>query len=309
MNAPVHTPRNSIRRRLAAALSLAAALVTGPGLAAHAAAPTFGSMDVAVAVIPNLAYGGMAPAPVNVDGSTSYCLEACSIVDWQWSFGDGTGASGPQASHVYTHTGLYTLTLTVTANNGLTDTASALVNVATPTLAVMTTTPSRGYLPLSVAFDGTGSVTNWDRTLSYEWTFGDGATATGATATHVYTTPGVYNPSLKVTDSAGGYQIVGTYVYVQDPMAPPTSLRATSPTKGSVSLTWVNRMVAVDHLEIQRCTGSNCTSFTTISSLPGTSTSFTNSGLTSGKTYRYKIRVVDYLGNTGASSIVSVKVR
>lgn len=39
--------------------------------------------------------------------------------------------------------------------------------------------------------------------IGYEWDFGDGATGTGITATHVYANPGTYNVTLTVEDAAG----------------------------------------------------------------------------------------------------------
>lgn len=39
--------------------------------------------------------------------------------------------------------------------------------------------------------------------LRYEWLFSDGTTATGAKVKHVFTEPGRYRPTLKVTDQAG----------------------------------------------------------------------------------------------------------
>ena len=125
----------------------------------------------------------------------------------------------------------------------------------------------------------------------------------------MYTTPGIRQVSLRVTDNVGGYQIVGGYVLAQDPVLPPNNLKATSPTKGAVKLTWTNRMVLVSELHIERCTGARCTSFVPIFVTQGTSTSFSESGLKSGTTFRYRIRVNDYLGTTGYSSIVSVKPR
>ncbi len=39
--------------------------------------------------------------------------------------------------------------------------------------------------------------------VSYSWTFGDGGTATGVTASHAYLTAGTYSAQLKVTDEIG----------------------------------------------------------------------------------------------------------
>jgi PKD repeat protein len=70
--------------------------------------------------------------------------------------------------------------------------------------AVMSATPSTGAAPLSVNFDGSGSTTPNGTIISWEWSFGDGASGTGSQITHVYTTPGTYIASLTVTDSSGG---------------------------------------------------------------------------------------------------------
>ena len=52
-----------------------------------------------------------------------------TIVSWAWNFGDGTSASGPYPAHVYAAPGTYAVTLTVTADDGLTSTVSHPVTV------------------------------------------------------------------------------------------------------------------------------------------------------------------------------------
>ncbi len=60
-----------------------------------------------------------------------------------------------------------------------------------------------GPAPLTVRFDGTGSADPDGTIASYAWSFGDGATGTGATVVHVYTEPGAFTPTLTVTDQRG----------------------------------------------------------------------------------------------------------
>jgi PKD repeat protein len=54
----------------------------------------------------------------------------------------------------------------------------------------------------SVSFDGSKSLDN-NYVESYSWDFGDGTTASSASASHTYAEKGTYNATLTVTDSSG----------------------------------------------------------------------------------------------------------
>ncbi len=71
--------------------------------------------------------------------------------------------------------------------------------------AAFTFTPRSGAAPLAVSFDGSGSSDPDGTIASYAWSFGDGATATGARpAAHSYALAGTYQATLTVTDNRGG---------------------------------------------------------------------------------------------------------
>jgi glucose/arabinose dehydrogenase len=66
--------------------------------------------------------------------------------------------------------------------------------------------PTSGSVPLTVAFSGAGSTNPGGGPLTYDWTFGDGATLPGqsaASASHTYTANGVYTATLVVRNSGG----------------------------------------------------------------------------------------------------------
>lgn len=73
------------------------------------------------------------------------------------------------------------------------------VPAMSPNVTAVTTTDN-------LQFDGTGSEDLDGSIASFEWNFGDGAAATGAAATHTYSTPGTYTPELTVTDDKGSSQ-------------------------------------------------------------------------------------------------------
>lgn len=63
------------------------------------------------------------------DGSGSSDTDG-SIVSYVWNFGDGFTATGLTASHTYAAAGTYTVSLTVTDDDGATDTATGMISVA-----------------------------------------------------------------------------------------------------------------------------------------------------------------------------------
>ena len=73
----------------------------------------------------------------------------------------------------------------------------------------------------NIVFDGTQSFDYNGLALTYAWTFGDGATGTGATPTHLYTANGNYTVTLTVTNTLGQTSAVAQTT-VQIMSLPPT---------------------------------------------------------------------------------------
>ena len=72
-----------------------------------------------------------------------------------------------------------------------------------PPVASFTVNVAEGSAPLEVRFDGSASADPDGNIAGWAWTFGDGATGSGRTTTHVYEEAGSYTPSLTVTDERG----------------------------------------------------------------------------------------------------------
>jgi len=66
--------------------------------------------------------------PITFDAYASYDDDGW-LISYDWDFGDGTTDSGMVVDHVFTEVGTYTVSLTVTDNDGATDTDSCPVNV------------------------------------------------------------------------------------------------------------------------------------------------------------------------------------
>lgn len=152
---------------------------------------------------------------VAVDASGSSDPDG-TLAGYAWSFGDGTTATGPTASHLYSTTGDKTITLTVTDNSGLSSQTTRTVTVvnAAPTASFTSTGSGR-----TASFDGSASSDPDGSIASYAWSFGDGTTGTGAAATHKYAADGTYTVTLTVTDNDGAVAI-DTKTYSASTSAP-----------------------------------------------------------------------------------------
>ncbi len=126
-----------------------------------------------------------------------------TVASYAWNFGDGTTGTGVAPSHTYGALGTYTVTLTVTDNQGATGTVSNPIVITVPNqLPTASFTSSSNFMTAS--FDGTASSDPDGTVASYAWDFGDGTTGTGATPSHTYTVDGTYTATLTVTDNQGG---------------------------------------------------------------------------------------------------------
>ena len=77
------------------------------------------------------------------------------------------------------------------------------IGSATPGNASPTAAFTYGCTALGCSFDGSGSGDSDGSVVGYQWTFGDGASASGASVAHEYATGGTYTVTLTVTDDKG----------------------------------------------------------------------------------------------------------
>jgi PKD repeat protein len=126
-----------------------------------------------------------------------------SIASASWNFGDGATASGLTTTHPYARAGTYTATLAVVDNRGASASDTATVTVANRAPYAKAGPDVSGQPGTAVTLNGSASGDPDGTLSSYAWTFGDGATGTGAIVNHAYGTAGTYTASLTVTDNNG----------------------------------------------------------------------------------------------------------
>jgi probable HAF family extracellular repeat protein len=122
--------------------------------------------------------------------------------EYTWSFGDGDTANTASASHAYTGPGTYTATVTIRDRVGGIASKSFDIDIAylvlTATASATSATSGRETITFeATAVGGTGD------SYTFTWEFGDGKKATGATVSHVYSSPGSYVAKVTVVDRAG----------------------------------------------------------------------------------------------------------
>jgi aryl-phospho-beta-D-glucosidase BglC (GH1 family)/PKD repeat protein len=107
--------------------------------------------------------------------------------------------------------------------------------------ASISANPLSGDAELEVTFDGSASSDTDGELTSYFWDFGDGQTDSGSIVTHTFTSPGVYNAYLIVTDSDELTDTASVTIIVTDPSGEeniaPVALFSATPEFGDYPLT------------------------------------------------------------------------
>lgn len=127
-----------------------------------------------------------------------------------WDFGDGTTDTGQVASHTYAAAGSWTVTLTVTDNDGHTATTSHVVVVNQPPTVGFTY--EVGPDGRTVTVDTTASHDPDGHTIARVIDFGDGYTSTEVVASHTYPGGGTVTVTVTVTDELGASSVASADV-------------------------------------------------------------------------------------------------
>lgn len=72
--------------------------------------------------VPGGPYTGYVNVPITFDGTGSYDSDGGAILSYAWDFGDGVTGSGAVVQHTYSMAGTYTVSLTVTDDEGASST-------------------------------------------------------------------------------------------------------------------------------------------------------------------------------------------
>ncbi len=159
-----------------------------------------------------------------------------SVVSWSWDFGDGYASTAQNPTHAYAAADTYTVTLTVTDDDGATGNTSQDVTVSSSTPPTnQSPTASFAYATSGLTANFTDQSTDSDGSVvSWSWNFGDGHTSTAQNPTHTYAAADTYTVTLTVTDDDGATDSASQAVTVSEPGAllPMEVASITFPTAG-----------------------------------------------------------------------------
>jgi gliding motility-associated-like protein len=144
---------------------------------------------------------GCAPLNVLFNNTSSAALGA-SFINYKWDFGNGVISNSSNGNTIYNNAGSYAVQLIVTESHNCVDSITKLnyIQVNKPIAKfgvnkVIACNQELIYFSDSSISNGTG--------LTYNWSFGDGSSASSANPTHAYLQNGLYTVKLKITDNLG----------------------------------------------------------------------------------------------------------
>ena len=131
-----------------------------------------------------------------------------NIVSYIWNFGDGYNETidTPITTHVYSKRGVYTITLKVIDDDGLSNCTAIVIQVGTPPVASFTFSPENPKVKEEVTFDASDSSGIEKPIVKFSWFFED--TQTNETTesfmiTYIFVSAGNWTVTLTVYDEDG----------------------------------------------------------------------------------------------------------
>lgn len=155
-----------------------------------------------------------------------------TLTAYRWEYGNGQSSRRGTAVQEYTYAvdGYYDVTLTVTDDDGETNTVTKRVTVGSPPPPPDNVPPTAGFTHAasglaatftSTATDADGSITQ------HAWDFGDGQSSAQTHPSHTYAAAGTYRVTLTVTDDDGASTSTNHDVTVAAQPSAPVASQAT----------------------------------------------------------------------------------
>ena len=151
-------------------------------------------------------YSGAVNQPIQFDGSGTY-INPTEGATYVWDFDDGTIGTGKNPIHIYSKSGIYYVSLTVTTTTDKVYMDDTVVYIDQEADYLVPYGRCNYYADINetITFDASNSISTdpSNPIVEYKWFFGDGGEASGKQVTHSFDTSRVYYVTLVVKDSKG----------------------------------------------------------------------------------------------------------
>jgi PKD repeat protein len=167
----------------------------------------------------------------------------------------------------------------------------------------LTASPTLGLVPLEVSFSAAGSYDSEGNITSYSWDFGDGTSATGISAVHIYETAGLYKAVLSVKDDKLATSIKTIQINPSISLTAPINVSVIPYSSTQAKISWQDNSENEDAFLIEK--SSDGTNFVFAGNVSKNITSFIASGLTTGNRYYFRIQATNSTSKSSYSQITS----
>ena len=121
-----------------------------------------------------------------------------------------------------------------------------------PPVAIASAVPTSGTQPLNVSFNGSSSYDPDGSITAYNWTFGDGGSASGVQTSHTYNNAGTFAAQLSVTDNQNATSSTTVNITVNAvTVNAPSNLTGKVSAK-TVTLNWIDNSNNEDGFYVER---------------------------------------------------------
>jgi gliding motility-associated-like protein len=145
----------------------------------------------------------LACAPTTIQFTDASVPNAGSIVQWKWTFSDGTTYNSQNVSKQFTSPGFYDVSLTVTSSTGCQATAGVnrYIRIVDGLIVdFINSDPATCRAPFPVNFT---NQTSGPGIINYNWDFGNSGTSTQTNPSTIYNAAGTYTINLTAQSSLG----------------------------------------------------------------------------------------------------------
>jgi len=264
-------------------------------------------------------YYGNVSEPIVFNGSSSFDSDG-TIVSYYWDFNDGTNSTNVTTIHHYTNVGIYNVTLTVTDDDGATDSNTTTVTITGLLVKNITATPNPQnpdeHVNITCTITNTSELVDVTLNITYP---NENNTVLSIYQNHIentslyyynqtYNLTGIYEYFIYAYDIENNTAISQTYQFTIEDLIPPeiSNVNATPQIQeinGSINITaTITDNIGVKEVFLNITNPDNTTANYSMIHINGTDTYYYNETYSNTGIYTFTIQATDLNDNIACST-------